>query len=612
MTKKKDNKPTKIQGFGGLNSLLSEPSDDVVQEVLPDALRLPKIVGSPVLKLRTVKFIKSNAGESRGKDLPNPIFEIAIETEKEMVPLYKYLSQRLNELADETIKVTFPWRLRVGGLPGFRDLLMPAMHQVYGVPYVPASSIKGVVRDWAEQQDDEIKSQVQRMFGYINQNSKDNPGAIARVQFLDAFPTEPCLSLDIANPQWHWPKKITDPQIITYKAEPHTLLSLEKAKLIIGLKATSRGDRSDVEVVKEWVREALKMGLGSRVSAGYGRAQGQLNDGGTRSHHEFSLWSQGMFGADTTKRELRPVAIKGVLRYWFRAVALGLYDPGTVRILEGRFFGTISPNTVRGSLRIRISIDSKPKDALVMMTEGCSIWLETDTTQHLVLAEALLKLAFSLSGVGRGSRRPLHWNSGRLRGCHWQLLKHDMPMSREEWQELILSVQTAVNDFKLEDPGIRSTIPIPMSSPIRTQDILNNRTHIYLVKCPNIKHPKGIIKDEDWKKIGSEYKVIGNGLGLLYSSPDYKGKSMEKINGESVDKPGNEHVGGAVTRSLRSIPSYVLIKSVFPPDENKSDVPYQVITIFDVNGHDDRQTFSNAVSELVREKGGIRVWPIED
>lgn len=597
MAKKKENKPAKVSWQDSLNSFkeLSSDQSDIVaeKELSVEALPFPQLINSsPLLRLKNVPFLRPDRGENRDRELPNPIFEEAIKAEAKFAPIYEYLGQRIKELADETIEVNFPWRLRVGGLPGFRDLLMPAMHQVYGVPYVPASSIKGVVRDWAEQQDNEIKSKVQEMFGYISQNSKDDPGAIARVQFLDAFPTKPCLSLDIANPQWHWPKKPTDPQIITYKAEPHTLLSLQNALLMIGLKATSRGNGSDVEVVKKWVLEALKMGLGSRISAGYGRAKGPFKASSSSSSHRFLLWSQGMYGAGTSKPELRPVALRGVLRYWFRAVALGLYDLGTVKTLEDRLFGTISPNAVRGS--IRISIVSKPTGSLVMTEDG-SIRLEADTDEHLVLAEALLKLAFSLSGIGRGSRRPLHWNSGRLRGCYWQLLKHEMPMSREEWQELILSVQTAVNNFKLEDPGIRSTIPILMSSPIRTQDILNNRTHIYLLKCPKLRHPKDM-KDENWEEFGSQYRVIGKGLDLLYSSPDYKGKSM--------GNPGNPNVGGAVTREDGSIPSYVLIKSVFPP----TDEPYQVITIFDVDGHDDRKAFS----KKVKEKGGIRVWPQEE
>jgi CRISPR-associated protein Cmr6 len=236
-----------------------------------ESLEYPYLNCSPLQVLKQTSFRKD-----KDRELPDPIFEKTIAAEKNVAVLYDYLSQKLEALADKTLKIKFPWRLRVGGLPGFRELLLPAMHPVYGVPYVPASSLKGVVRAWAEQQGEPIRSQVRSMLGYLDMDAKENAASLGKVQFLDAFPTGTCLSIDVANPQWHWPKEGTPPSAlkVEFKPEPHSLLSLNDPTLHIGLKATRLGSKEHAEIVATWVEEALKSGLGSRLSAGYGYANG--------------------------------------------------------------------------------------------------------------------------------------------------------------------------------------------------------------------------------------------------------------------------------------------------------------------------------------------------
>ena len=48
--------------------------------------------------------------------------------------IYDKLTQRTKNLADEILEVEFSWRVRVGGMRGFRELLLPVFHPVYGVP----------------------------------------------------------------------------------------------------------------------------------------------------------------------------------------------------------------------------------------------------------------------------------------------------------------------------------------------------------------------------------------------------------------------------------------------------------------------------------------------
>jgi CRISPR-associated protein Cmr6 len=556
-----------------------------VGEVEPDisqVLEYPCLYRSPLQELKCTAFRKEGKNE-----LPDPIFERAIEAEQSAAPLYDYLSQRIESIADKTLKITFPWRLRVGGLPGFRELLLPAMHTVYGVPYVPASSLKGVVREWAEQQDEAIRGQVRSMLGYLDMNAKEDASSLGKVQFLDAFPTGTCLSTDMANPQWHWSEENTHSP--GFRPVPHALLSLRNSMLIIGLKTTYLGSKEDVEIVAKWLEEALKYGLGSRISAGYGYADGLIEKTQLSSEHHFKLWSQGMYGQNIYNAEFRPVAVRGVLRYWFRAIALGLYDPETVKKLEGNLFGTITPKAIRGSLRLRITFN---EDGDNPFRVSGKIRLEANSESQLTFAQLLLKLASSLSGCGRGSRRPLHWNNNRLRGCHWEVGNSPIAMTREAWLNTLQEVISALVEVQKEDETLRPEAPIKINEG-RTQDVLDRSMQVYLLKSAGLKHPQDVLP-EKWATEGSKYQITGEGLKLLYSSDKFKGQSMAN--------PGNPNVGGAVMGKI-GIPSYVLIKSIFPAKE----VPYQVITIFDVDGHDDRATFANAI----KDKGGLKVWPLE-
>jgi CRISPR-associated protein Cmr6 len=277
------------------------------------------------------------------------------------------------------------------------------------------------------------------------------------------------------------------------------------------------------------------------------------------------------------------------LRYWFRAVALGLYDPETVKKLEGNLFGTIQPKALRGSLQLSAVFNS---DGRKPFRVSGKIRLEARSEKQLKFFQALLRLASSLSGCGRGSRRPLHWNNNRLRGCHWEVGNESTAMTPDAWSKILKDVISTLVEVQKEDITLQPKAPTRVGSRDRTQDVLNHSMQVYLLKSAGLKHPNDVLP-EKWAIEGSKYQITGEGLQLLYSSEKYKGKSMAN--------PGNPNVGGAVMGKI-GIPSYVLIKSMFPAKE----IPYQVITIFDVDGHADRQAFANAI----KGKGGLKVWPL--
>lgn len=528
-------------------------------------------IANPLQELHFAEF----GYDRKGEELVQPVLKAAVEAEKTCEDIYKKLADRTEKLAGKEefiLKVSFNWRVRVGGTRGFRELLLPVFHPVFGIPYIPASSLKGAARSWARSSQGQDIKKIQELLGML----EGSEAKAAKVEILDAFPTKPCLSVDVATPQWHWQN-----DRVKYDPKPHPLLSMEQPQLRIGLRPTSKGTADDVLVVKEWLKNALKTGIGSRVSSGYGRALGAEASSTHSQVYNFELWTQGMYGSEPPskeneyqgKAEFRPTAIRGILRYWFRAVALGLYDSKSCQKLEDELFGNLGKP---GQISISTVVNSKenPSPSKEPYFYNGRICLEASSHKSLQLASKLLILASHLGGVGRGSRRPLHLLNGRMRGCHWEIQASDLPLEcdAKAWQNFFYELREA---FKNVRSPLGNHIVYPGSPKQRQQDVLDENAQIWLLRTPKLK-PDDV---KNWSKNGDSQLVKGNGLNLLYSSGNFKGKNIQKV--------GNDLVGGDL-----GTPSYVWIKSIFP-DSNNS---YQVVTIIGAEDSD-RQAFVQALQK---------------
>ena len=205
----------------------------------------PPKMGNPLQALNLTEFGR----DRQGKPLAQPVLESAANAEKGCSYLYEKLNQRTVDLAGgekNTFKVSFSWRMRVGGTRGFAELLLPALHPVFGVPYIPASSLKGAALAWAEKHHSN-KGEIQELLGML----EGKTAKAAKIEFLDAFPTKPCLSVDVATPQWPWQNP---EQKVIYNPEPHPLLTLEQPQFLIGFCPTTAQYADKVEVVKNWLK----------------------------------------------------------------------------------------------------------------------------------------------------------------------------------------------------------------------------------------------------------------------------------------------------------------------------------------------------------------------
>lgn len=478
---------------------------------------------------------------------PNLALVACINTEKKRQDLYDFLNKRTEMLASHPLlDVEFASPVRVGGLRGFLDTLLPVFHPVYGVPYIPASTLKGIFRAWAEKNWQNAK--VDRVLGPRDCTS------LGTVQFFDAFPTKPCLDLDVVTPNWSW----NGVQEVKYKAAPHVFLVMNKPTLKIGVAATSIGNEKDVKCVSAYLKEALACGLGSRTSAGYGRVANRpttLPKGLVRGF-SFKMETQGMYGADPRTPEFRTTAVRGILRYWFRAIALGIYSLKWCKHLEAELFGSIETDfqdldkakPTEGAIRLSVNLTSSPTDksAAPFKYKG-EIYLESKDSQYLEVAEKLLILASHLSGVGRGSRRPLHENSGRWRGCFWRLTEHQCDI--DQFQEMVDAAINAVRRLGCGRADYTSQPADPGLPNARKQDVLDRSARLFLISQQGL---------------GATER--GKAMVLLYNQ-EYKGGVPSRS--------GNPYVAGAANKN-GSTPSYVTIQTNLPP----SGLPYEAVIVF--------------------------------
>lgn len=144
-----------------------------------------------------------------------------------------------------------------------------AWHPTLGTPYLPGSSVKGLVRAWARtdaepRPDDET---LARLLG-----SREQAGAIC---FLDAVPTKPVkLEADVMTPhyaQWReddppgdWRSPTPIPFLVTAAVTP----------FLFGFapRAGAKLEKDDLAAISGWLECALEWaGAGAKTAVGYGR-----------------------------------------------------------------------------------------------------------------------------------------------------------------------------------------------------------------------------------------------------------------------------------------------------------------------------------------------------
>ncbi|MEM8642446.1 MAG: type III-B CRISPR module RAMP protein Cmr6 [Cyanobacteria bacterium P01_G01_bin.54] len=292
---------------------------------------------------------------------------------------------RLKKLTDRTrliagegnhFSVVCPWRIRVGGHRGPENILLPAFDAT-GMPYIPASSLRGVARASAIRQfmkDDpnlSWKDAAKKSDPYFGSLDADKCDRTGKVIFLDAYPlaTQEIrsggLHLDMVNNIWQWQE---DGNLPEYKSNPNPFYSLKGSTFLIGIRprTDSPENLKVLRQIRIWLESGLQAGIGSQINTGYGQlvsenvdlepkqiilqvdfaVEGQLIHGYQKFRDlnrpykwdfEKNDWKvkKDKFEADTVAvAESRASAFKSMLRYWFRAFASGVLPIGSESTLK--------------------------------------------------------------------------------------------------------------------------------------------------------------------------------------------------------------------------------------------------------------------------------------
>lgn len=141
-------------------------------------------------------------------------------------------------------------------------------HPVLGVPYLPGSSVKGLVRawatTWAEPKPD--LAACQRIFGAQN--------TVGTVLFLDALPVAPTqLKADVMTPHYGDYYQGKSPPADWLSPTPIPFLTVAPGQLFQFALAPAAPDAgADCETAIQWLTKALEqLGAGAKTAVGYGR-----------------------------------------------------------------------------------------------------------------------------------------------------------------------------------------------------------------------------------------------------------------------------------------------------------------------------------------------------
>lgn len=161
-------------------------------------------------------------------------------------------------------------------------------HPVYGTPYLPGSSVKGLLRAWMEhwanaEQDKEQRQQlVHDWFGRsAGTGGKSDAGKAGDLIFFDAIPVErPAVSVDIMTPhmgKWYEQggEKITAESQPGDWHSPVPVPFLVTADARFVFSVAPRTPKAQVDGLAEQAMEHLKdalawLGAGAKTAAGYG------------------------------------------------------------------------------------------------------------------------------------------------------------------------------------------------------------------------------------------------------------------------------------------------------------------------------------------------------
>lgn len=172
-----------------------------------------------------------------------------------------------------TLCLTPEWRLVTGmGEASVYETHL-TLHPVYGIPYMPASGIKGVLRHYMQEQGADAAF-IARIFGQDDGGTTQQKATKGRCVFFDAFPLRaPRIELEVMTP--HYSKYYGDKQPPADWQSPNPVHFLTVGKgtpfhFRMGW-LTETPTPAEKQQITRWLEDALvHKGTGAKTAVGYG------------------------------------------------------------------------------------------------------------------------------------------------------------------------------------------------------------------------------------------------------------------------------------------------------------------------------------------------------
>ncbi len=160
----------------------------------------------------------------------------------------------------------------------YSSTLLMTFHQVYGVPYLPATAIKGCFRNYCEQESPK-GIDVEKLLGSESNESYKSKGCLV---FFDVFPTQFTLDFDVMTPhntEYYAKKGGVFANDMGRKTPLHIPCVTRESIFNIYFACTDNEEWKEhsLNIKNSLISALTEYGIGAKTAYGYGLASSKIN-----------------------------------------------------------------------------------------------------------------------------------------------------------------------------------------------------------------------------------------------------------------------------------------------------------------------------------------------
>ena len=166
-----------------------------------------------------------------------------------------------------------------GGETPYKNITLMTLHQTYGVPYLPATAIKGCLRHYYSLQE-QPADLIEKLFGSENIDKEEGIEKKGCLVFFDTFPSKFSLTFDVMTPHHsvYYASSGTKLPSDSQNKTPIQILCVtndSKFKIYVACTDNTIWQENKVIIMGSLQRALEEYGIGAKTAYGYGLAKNQ-------------------------------------------------------------------------------------------------------------------------------------------------------------------------------------------------------------------------------------------------------------------------------------------------------------------------------------------------